>query len=82
MRKLEAGEAARAAELFTRPDWRAAADYEAGNYEGALAALEQQTGTEAAYNRGNALLLQGAYDPELNARIEAMLSQAMADCGG
>ena len=59
---FSAGEHARAAEQFRRPDWRAAARYEAGDYERALQTLETLEGTEASYNRGNALAHLGDYE--------------------
>ncbi|MBZ0091082.1 MAG: hypothetical protein K8F27_02510, partial [Sulfuricellaceae bacterium] len=44
-----------AAKLFHDPEWRAAADYRAGNYPAALASLKGIDNAEADYNRGNAL---------------------------
>jgi len=58
-RALAAGDARQAAERFQRPDWRAAAQYEAGDYGQALEGLKDQPGPEAAYNRGNALARSG-----------------------
>jgi Ca-activated chloride channel family protein len=58
-RELAAGEPGRAAERFERPDWRAAAQYEAEEYASALQSLEAMKGAEADYNRGNALARLG-----------------------
>ena len=58
-RSLAAGDARQAAERFQSPDWRAAAHYDAGDYVQALVGLKDQTGPEAAYNRGNALARAG-----------------------
>ncbi|TNF55682.1 MAG: VWA domain-containing protein [Gammaproteobacteria bacterium] len=52
---LAAGDPQGAARRFDRPDWRAAAQYQAGDYEQASDTLKEQMGPEAAYNRGNAL---------------------------
>lgn len=56
-----------AAKAFTNPAWRGAALYRAGDYTEAAKAFSQVEGTNAAYNRGNALARSG----ELEAAIEA-----------
>ncbi len=56
---LAAGDPRQAAEQFESPDWRAAAQYEAGAYDQTLETLQGQPGAEAAYNRGNALAHAG-----------------------
>jgi len=73
-RRLEAGQPADAAALFERPDWRAAAHYQAGDYTQALQVLKEQEGAASAYNRGNTLARLGrledavaAYDGALAA---------------
>ena len=58
-RALAAGDPRQAAERFSRPDWRAAAQYESGAYDQTLETLKDQAGAEAAYNRGNALARAG-----------------------
>jgi Ca-activated chloride channel family protein len=58
-RELAAGEPGRAAERFERPDWRAAAQYQAEDYASALQSLEAMSGAEVDYNRGNALARLG-----------------------
>ncbi|MBP6735361.1 MAG: VWA domain-containing protein [Chromatiaceae bacterium] len=58
-RALAAGDPRQAAERFSRPDWRAAAQYESGEYDQTLETLKDQAGAEAAYNRGNALARAG-----------------------
>ena len=58
-RPLAAGDPRQAAERFSRPDWRAAAQYESGEYDHTLETLKDQAGAEAAYNRGNALARAG-----------------------
>lgn len=87
---LDRGEPARAAALFTDPVRRGAALYAAGDYEGAAAAFAQAPGAEAAYDRGNALMMrpQGwndaipAYDRALELRPdfpEARDNRAVAE---
>src|SRR5690606_17070845 len=57
----------RAAELFEDPEWRAAAQYRAGDYEASAATLAGLDTATAHYNRGNALARAG----ELRAAIAA-----------
>jgi len=72
LQKLEAGQAESAAELFERQDWRAAAQYAAGNYAQALATLDGLEHREAAYNRGNALAHLGRLEDALAAYDQAL----------
>lgn len=65
--RLEAGDAASAAEGFADPEWRAAALYRAGRYAESAAVLEALDAPRAHYNRGNAL----ARDGQLLAALEA-----------
>ncbi len=51
-----------AGERFTDPRWRAAAFYQAGQYQQALDALAGQTDAESHYNRGNTLARLKRYD--------------------
>jgi Ca-activated chloride channel family protein len=66
-RALAAGDARRAAELFRSPDWRGAAQYEAGDYEGAARSWATQDDAAAHYNRGNALARAGHLQEALSA---------------
>ncbi|MBR0649622.1 VWA domain-containing protein [Roseomonas terrae] len=86
---MNRGEPARAAALFTDPVRRGAALYAAGDYEGAANAFAQAGTAEAAYDRGNALMMrpQGwndaipAYDRALQLRpgfAEATDNRAVA----
>lgn len=61
MRALEEGEAADAAQVFENPQWKAAAQYRAGQYEQAAASLEPMKTPDTFYNRGNALAKLGQY---------------------
>nr|WP_320009467.1 VWA domain-containing protein [uncultured Desulfobulbus sp.] len=58
--------AEQAAELFTDPRWKAAARYEAGQYEQALESL-QGDDLQTLYNKGNALAKMGRLGEALEA---------------
>jgi Ca-activated chloride channel family protein len=66
-RLLQKGRTREAAEIFRRPDWRAAAQYEAGDYRQALETLKKVQDARTAYNKGNALAKLG----ELEQAVEA-----------
>ena len=53
--KLQQNQATEAAEQFNQADWKASAQYRAGNYEEAAKNFAQSDSAEAHYNRGNAL---------------------------
>jgi Ca-activated chloride channel family protein len=59
VKALEKDHAEQAAELFSNPEWKAAAQYRAGKYEEALTSLDGVEKTEALYNKGNALAQLG-----------------------
>jgi Ca-activated chloride channel family protein len=61
-----------AAQMFKDPQWRAAANYRAGDYQAALKDLDKQPGAAAAYNRGNALAHLGKYQEALSAYEDAL----------
>ncbi|MBK8637325.1 MAG: VWA domain-containing protein [Chromatiaceae bacterium] len=70
---LAAGDPHQAAERFSRPDWRAAAQYESGEYDQTLETLKDQTGAEAAYNRGNALARAGKLEEAITEYDRALV---------
>jgi Ca-activated chloride channel family protein len=72
MRALEAGEAAAAAQVFEDPQWKAAAQYRAGQYEQAAASLEPIKTPDALYNRGNALARLGQYPQAMASYQQAL----------
>jgi Ca-activated chloride channel family protein len=72
MRQLESGDPGRAAEIFQREDWRAAAAYRAGDYQGSLDALEQSPEQTAFYNKGNALARLGRFEDAIAAYQQAL----------
>ncbi|KZC19209.1 MULTISPECIES: tetratricopeptide repeat protein [Rhodanobacter] len=77
---LHAGDAKQAQQLARDPAWRGAAAYRAGDYAAAAQALQQAPGGDAAYNLGNTLAKQGAYQKALAAYDHALqLDPANAD---
>jgi Ca-activated chloride channel homolog len=77
---LRTGDAKQAQQLARDPAWRGAAAYRAGGYAAAAQALQQAPGGDAAYNLGNALAKQGAYQKALAAYDHALqLDPANAD---
>lgn len=69
---LQANQPQQAAQLFRNSEWRAAANYRAGNYQAAAEDLQGIDGAEAYYNRGNALAQQGRLPDALSAYDEAL----------
>tara|TARA_Y100000996_G_scaffold401630_1_gene372764 strand:+ start:431 stop:2185 length:1755 start_codon:yes stop_codon:yes gene_type:complete len=64
---FEAEEHQQASELFQNPEWRAAAQYRAGDFAASASSLENIETAEAHYNRGNALARAGAIPEAINA---------------
>ncbi len=69
--RMGQGDARRAAELFEKPDWRAAAHYRAGDYAQALESIDG-TDPRAQYNRGNSLARLGRLDEAVDAYEQAL----------
>ena len=69
---LEHGDAERAVQLFTDPEWKASALYRAGRYDDSAHALEGHDTARAHYNRGNALARAGQF-PQAIAEYEQAL---------
>ena len=77
---LRDGDAARAQKLAHDPAWRGAAAYRAGDYAAAAQLLQKSTGSDAAYNLGNALAREGKYQDAIQAYDRALkLAPADAD---
>lgn len=74
-RLYEREQYAEAAEAFEDPAWRAASHYRAGDFEQAAALYGALTGPEAAFNRGNALVLLGSYDEAINSYEAALVAR-------
>ncbi len=73
---LQAQQPQQAAQLFKNPEWRAAANYRAGNYQAAAEDLQGVDNAEADYNRGNALAQQGQLQEAINAYDAALKRDA------
>ncbi len=69
---MQANDPKQAAQLFKNPEWRAAANYRAGNYQDAAKDLQNIDSVDANYNRGNALARQGQLQEAMNAYDEAL----------
>jgi Ca-activated chloride channel family protein len=69
---LQQGDAEAAAEAFNDPDWQAAANYRAGNFEAAAAHYRQGDDADSWYNRGNALARSGELQEAIAAYDEAL----------
>lgn len=69
---FEAEQHAEAAVQFKNPEWRAAAEYRAGNYARAEKLLSDIDTAEAHYNRGNALVKQSKLQEAQNAYKRAL----------
>ncbi len=64
---FEAEEHQQASELFQNAEWRAAAQYRAGDFAASASSLENIETADAHYNRGNALARAGAIPEAINA---------------
>ena len=64
---LDQGDHKRAAELFTKPEWKGPAQYQAHDYDGALQSLEALKDSESIYNAGNALARLGRFADAIKA---------------
>ncbi|GAA0718729.1 tetratricopeptide repeat protein [Dokdonella soli] len=71
-RALANGDAKQAAAVARAPEWRAGAEYKAGNYEAAAADYAKTADADGAYNRGNALARLGRYEDAIAAYDEAL----------
>jgi len=69
---MQANNPKQAAQLFKNPQWRAAANYRAGNYQAAAQDLQHIDSADANYNRGNALAQQARLPEAVSAYEEAL----------
>ncbi len=72
---LQQGESEQAAKIFSDQDWKAAAQYKAGQYEDALQHWQSQNTPDAIYNRANALGNLGRLEESLEAYDELLKLQ-------
>ncbi len=78
--QLQQQNATEAAQNFDDPEWKASAQYRAGDYEGAAQNFSQFDTADAHYNRGNALAKAKKLPEALKAYDEALKKQPdMAD---
>ncbi len=73
--QLQQGNAQQAAELFNNPEWKAAAQYRAGQYQQSIDTLQGINSAEALYNEGNALARMGKTEEAIKAYDEALKLQ-------
>ena len=69
---FDQGRTEQAAETFADPNWKATAQYKAGQYQEAAKTLEPLDDPDARYNRGNALAKAGALEEALKAYQQAL----------
>lgn len=77
-RALAAGDAKKAAEQFKSLDWKASAQYRAGDYAAAAKGFAKSDTATAHYNRGNALAKAGKLEDALKAYDEALKRDAIS----
>jgi Ca-activated chloride channel family protein len=70
--KLQADKADEAAKEFTQPEWKASAEYRAGNFTEAAKQFTNQNTASGHYNRGNALAKSGQLDEAIKAYDKAL----------
>lgn len=69
---LQQDKASEAADTFSRPDWKATAQYRAQNYLDAAAAFAAEASPNGYYNAGNALAKAGKLQEAIDAYDEAL----------
>jgi Ca-activated chloride channel family protein len=72
LRLFQQGQYLEAAEVFETPEYRGAAFFRAGDFESAASVFGRLRSPEAAYNRGNSLLMLGRYDEAISAYEQAL----------
>ncbi|MCW8911089.1 MAG: VWA domain-containing protein [Gammaproteobacteria bacterium] len=72
LKQLEQGQHKQAAELFSNPEWKAAAQYKASDYQQAVETLNNIDNADAHYNRGNALAKLGKTQEAIDAYNQAL----------
>ncbi len=75
-RELNKGDAKKAAEQFTSPEWKASAQYRAGDYASAAESFAKIDTASGHYNRGNALAKSGKLEDAIKAYDEALKRDA------
>ena len=75
LRALNQGDAKKAAELFSEPAWKAAAQYKASDFSAAVNSLSQAEDVESLYNKGNAYARLGQYADAISAYDQVLQLQ-------
>lgn len=75
-RELNNGNAKKAAEQFTSPEWKASAQYRAGDFASAAESFAKIDTASGHYNRGNALAKSGKLEDAIKAYDEALKRDA------
>ena len=73
--QLQQEQASEAAQKFEDPEWKASAQYRAGDYAGAAQNFSQLDNANSHYNRGNALAKAGKLPEAIKAYDEALKQQ-------
>lgn len=71
-RQLNNGDAKKAAEQFNSPEWKASAQYRAGDYAAAAESFSKIDTANGHYNQGNALAKSGKLQDAITAYDEAL----------
>ncbi len=71
-RALKGGDPKKAADLFGRLDWKAAAQYKSGDFKASEEVLQGMKTPQGLYNRGNALAQEGKLEEALKTYDEAL----------
>ena len=74
--QLKSGDAKSAAEKFDSAEWKAAAQYRAGDFAGAAESYSKINTASSHYNRGNALAKAGKLEDAIKAYDEALKRDA------
>ncbi len=69
---LQQGDTSKAAETFENPNWKATANYKAGNYEQAAKLWAQENSASSHYNQGNAYAKAGKLQQAIDAYEKAL----------
>ncbi len=78
-RDLKNGDAKKAAEQFESQEWKASAQYRAGDYQAAAESFAKIDTANAQYNRGNALAKAGKLQDAIKAYDEALKRDSNLD---
>ncbi len=74
-RLLTEGDASGAAEQFTDPKWQGIAEFEAGKYDRAADLFAEDSSSDAFFNKGNALALEGDLQGAVSAYEQSLAIQ-------